>query len=103
MTYTPTLFTFGTVGGTPVQGDIACAGTLQGTSTGGLTAAYVTLTATYVMLDTGSVITRPFQDGAAPSVQLLPQTFSSGTTLLLHVPEANALISAGFATLVKYV
>ena len=100
MTYTPTLFTFGTVGGAPVQGDIGCPGTL---AAGGYTAAVVQLTASYLMEDTGSVITRPFQDGASPAVQALPQTFASGAQLTLHIPEANALISAGFATLVKYV
>jgi hypothetical protein len=95
MTLSPTPYTFGYLGGTPLQGDIGNAAFSNPAMT-------VELTAVYEMVDSGSVLTRPFQTGADPgSTQKLPQTFQIGTVLRLHHPEATALIAANAATLVS--
>jgi hypothetical protein len=89
------LYTFGYLAGQPLQADISNAAF----SNPGMT---VKLTASYQMVDSGSVVTRPFQTGAKPGpVTQLPQTFPAGTVFRLHFPEATALIAAGAATLVS--
>jgi hypothetical protein len=91
----PTLFTFGTLAGTPLQGDIGNAAFSNPPMT-------VTLTQDYLMTAAPGSMLRPFQ--TSPSNQgkdVLPQTFASGTTLRLHYPEATALIAADAAVLVS--
>lgn len=84
--------TFGTVGGTPVTGDVV----------GGVGLASkvaVTLTGVYVRAPPPGW---PRVDAGAPfpSYYAAPQTIQSGVTLTLFQAEAAALVAAGAATYV---
>jgi hypothetical protein len=65
-------------------------------------AVSVTLTEDYQMLQPNSIYgpfpTRPFMTSASQPSLGLPRTISSGTTIALTKPEADALVTADAAT-----
>jgi hypothetical protein len=90
MTINAKLVAHGTVGGTPINVDLA---RLEHGYT-----QKVLLTSNYTMFSGGGIPSRPGFTGAKASNLDFPRTIAAGTTLTLLPGEAAALVAAGAGT-----
>ena len=87
--YTANLQRVGNVAGTAVMADLNA-----GLGPFGATLKFVTLSANYTLEDPGGYLIRPAPGAPAFGVG---KTVPSGTRLQLYGPEADALVTAGYA------
>lgn len=90
MTINAKLVQHGSVGGTPINVDMA---RLEHGFT-----KKVLLSSNYSMLHVPGMPSRPSFTGCAAANLDYPRTVTSGTTLTLHAGEADALVAAGAGT-----
>jgi len=92
MSESPRLIQHGTVGGTPINVDMA---RIEHSAP-----VRVRLTAAYAMLHPPGIPSRPGMTGASAANLDYPRTIATGTTLTLLKGEADALVTAGAAVYV---